>query len=156
MKILTGTELNAVFRETMYGREARGESTPMCWEEYREADTFFDALNQIMELEDELVVGINLTPHPIALNDGRVFNPSGDVARVSVSFAEPDGDVSEQVFGEVYYLPEPMPGLVYIVSALVLGALNGSRPDVVAPATGHPDTVRNEKGHIVSVPCFTR
>lgn len=156
MKILTGTQLNNIFRETMYERERSGITTLMCWEEYHEADTFFDALSQIMELEGGLTVGINLTPHPIVLNDGRVFNPSGDVARVSVSFAEPDGDVCEQVFGAMYYLPEPMPGLVYIVSALVLGALNGSRPDVVAPATGHPDTVRNEKGHIVSVPCFTR
>ena len=30
------------------------------------------------------------------------------------------------------------------------------RADVVSPATGHPDTVRNEKGHIVSVPGFVR
>ena len=26
---------------------------------------------------------INLTPHPISLNDGRVFAPSGTVARVT-------------------------------------------------------------------------
>jgi hypothetical protein len=30
------------------------------------------------------------------------------------------------------------------------------RDDVVAPATGHPDTMRNDKGHIISVPGFVR
>ena len=38
-------------------------------------------------------------------------------------------------------------------SAMVLAACN-DRSDLVAPATGHPDAVRSEKGHIVSVPGF--
>lgn len=103
---------------------------------------------------------VNMTPHAINLNDGRVFPPCGTVARVSASYSEPNvpgfavGDVCQQVFGEVEGLPEPKPGTCYIVSALVLSALKGSRPDVVAPATGHPKCVRNEKGQIVSVPCF--
>jgi hypothetical protein len=37
-----------------------------------------------------------------------------------------------------------------IVSGMVLDALAGGRPDVVAPDTG-PDAVRDEKGHIVAV-----
>ena len=64
--------------------------------------------------------------------------------------------VFKQKFGTVIDLPEPEPGTVYIVSAMVLSALAGSRSDVVTPATGHPECVRNEKGHIISVPGFVR
>lgn len=99
---------------------------------------------------------INCTPHSISLNDGRTFAPSGQVARVSAGFSEIVDDVCKQTFGEVQGLPEPQDGVRVIVSALVLSALAGSRPDVVAPATGHPACVRNEKGHIVSVPCFVQ
>lgn len=98
---------------------------------------------------------INLTPHAIVMNDGRVFPPSGVAARVSSSFTEITNDVCEVVYGEVENLPAPKEGTRYIVSALVLAACKG-RQDVVAPATGHPATVRNDKGHIVSVPCFVR
>jgi hypothetical protein len=41
------------------------------------------------------------------------------------------------------------------VSAVVLAAVGQSRPDVVAPATGHPQCVR-ENGLIQSVPGFVR
>jgi hypothetical protein len=99
---------------------------------------------------------INLTPHAISLNDGRSFAPSGTVARVSAGFTTIIDDISRQSFGEVTGLPAPEEGVRLIVSALVLSALAGSRPDVVAPATGHPDCVRNDKGHIVSVPCFVQ
>ena len=95
---------------------------------------------------------INLTPHAISLNDGRTFAPSGTVARVSATFTPLSGDFTSQVFGEIENLPEPEEGTFYIVSALVKGAT--TRGDVIAPATGHPDTVRNEKGHIISVPGF--
>ena len=98
---------------------------------------------------------INLTPHPISLNDGRVFPPSGSVARVSTSFTDIENDVCEVCYGEVENLPSPETDAIFIVSAMVLAACKG-RDDVVAPATGHPLTVRNEKGHIVSVPCFVR
>lgn len=51
---------------------------------------------------------------------------------------------------------EPEEGTIYIVSALVLAAAKEKgRTDVVAPATGHPDCVR-ENGFIVSVPGFVR
>jgi len=98
---------------------------------------------------------INLTPHTIVLNDGREFQPSGIIARVSVQFGPIVNDVSVQSYGNVVDLPEPKDDTCYIVSGIVLAACGG-RVDVVAPATGHKDCVRNEKGHIVSVPCFTR
>lgn len=98
---------------------------------------------------------INLTPHAIALNDGRIFAPSGVVARVTTSFTDIVDDVCEVVYGEVENLPAACDNVIYIVSAMVLGACKG-RHDVVAPATGHPQTIRNDKGHIVSVPCFVR
>jgi hypothetical protein len=54
-------------------------------------------------------------------------------------------------------LPEPADNTLYIVSALVLTAAKAQgRTDVVAPATGHPECVRDEKGFIKSVPGFVR
>ena len=95
---------------------------------------------------------VNCTPHAIVLNDGRKFAPSGSVARVSAEFLPVDFESCLQVFGEVSGLPEEAMETRIIVSAMVFAA--SSRMDLVAPATGHPDTVRNDKGHIVSVPCF--
>lgn len=95
---------------------------------------------------------LNFTPHEIILNDGRSF-PSEGVARVSATFTQFNQDgICRQEFGEVEGLPEPKEGVKLIVSAMVLSA--SDRVDLVAPATGHPDTKRNEKGHIVSVPGF--
>ncbi len=96
---------------------------------------------------------INLTPHAIKLNSGEVFESKG-IARVSASFTNFQDGVCRQEFGEVEGLPEQEEGVCIIVSAMVLSA--SSRIDLVAPATGHPETVRNEKGHIVSVPGFVR
>lgn len=96
---------------------------------------------------------INLTPHSILLNNGVEFPASGEVARVSVSFTEFDADgICRHEYGEVVGLPDPQEGVCYIVSALVLAATD--RKDVVAPATGHANCKRNEKGLIVSVPGF--
>lgn len=105
---------------------------------------------------DESVRFVNLTPHTIDLNDGRSFEPKGPAARVKASFSEFDADlVCTQKFGEIENLPPPVERTRYIVSGLVLSAAKAAgRGDCVAPATGHPDTVRNEKGHIVSVPGF--
>lgn len=105
--------------------------------------------------EDDVPIKfINLTPHEVKLNDGRVF-PSEGVARVSNSFTNFTEDICEVKYGEVEGLPFPEAGTRYIVSALVLSALKGKRADIVAPATGHPDCIR-EKGFIVSVPGFVR
>lgn len=98
---------------------------------------------------------INLTPHALKLNDGRVFEATGTVARVSQSISEFDENgVAVQSFGECSGIPEAQDGVMYIVSAMVLSATD--RIDCVAPATGHKDCVRNEKGHIVSVPGFVK
>ena len=99
----------------------------------------------------------NFTPHPICLNSGAVFAPEG-LARVSASFSDFDENgVCQQVFGEVTGLPAPEEGVLLIVSAMVLSAAQSQgREDVVAPATGHPACIRNEQGHIVSVPGFVR
>lgn len=98
----------------------------------------------------------NYTPHAISLNDGRTFASEG-LARVSATFTDFDADgVCEQQFGDITGLPEPADGVLYIVSALVLTAAKSvGRTDCVAPATGHPDCVRNE-GFIVSVPGFVK
>lgn len=95
---------------------------------------------------------INLTPHAIKLNDGSEFKPTGQIARVTASFEEVGEGEYRQVFGDVQNLPASEEGVRYIVSGLVFAATD--RKDVVAPATGHPDTIRNEKGHIMSVPGF--
>lgn len=99
----------------------------------------------------------NLTPHVIVLNDGRTFASEG-LARVSATFTDINIDgVCEQQFGEIIGLPEPEKDVVYIVSALVLAAAERiERDDCVAPATGHPECVRDERGHIVSVPGFVK
>lgn len=101
---------------------------------------------------------INCTPHPIVLNDGRVFEPSGSLARVGQSISDFDENgIAVQSFGEVTGLPAPQPGTIYIVSAMVLPRAQAEgRTDVVAPATGHKDCVRNEKNFIISVPGFLR
>lgn len=97
----------------------------------------------------------NYTPHNVALNDGTVYASQG-VARVSASFTDFDSSgICSQAFGDVTGLPSSVDGVKYIVSAIVLVAAKAAgRTDCVAPATGHPDTVRNDKGHIVSVPGF--
>lgn len=95
---------------------------------------------------------VNLTPHAIILNDGTVFQPSGNVARVSATFTDFENGICRQQFGDVTGLPDPQEGTTFIVSALVLAATD--RDDVVAPATGHPQCVRNDKGQIMSVPGF--
>ena len=114
---------------------------------------------------------INLTPHAIKLNSGKEFPPSGQVARVSAQYglrvwidnfgwstAELLKDeiyLYEVRYGEIEGLPEPEEDTFYIVSSMVQEAGKKiGRNDLLAPATGHPETVRNEQGQIVSVPGF--
>ena len=103
---------------------------------------------------------INLTPHDIKLNDGTIYPASGKVARVENTFSNFCCGISKVFYGEIENLPEPEDGTYYIVSAMVLAANNSKlrcrrRGDLVSPATGHPDCVR-ENGFIVSVPGFVR
>jgi hypothetical protein len=98
---------------------------------------------------------INLTPHKIVLNDGRSFLPHGTIARIEDTFTEFDGDFVSLERGNIVNLPNPSEkGTIFIVSGLVKGATD--RLDVVSPSTGHPTTIRNDKGHIVSVKGFVR
>lgn len=100
---------------------------------------------------------INLTGHPVNLNNGTEI-PSEGRACVDATFGEPDNDlVMEQEFGDIKGLPSPEEGVLFIVSALVLSAgKKEGRKDLIAPATGHPDCRRNEKGQPISVPGFVR
>lgn len=117
---------------------------------------------------------INKTPHLIKVTGGPTLEPALPPARVKAEFrpaeAQPGalpvslgGDVLRldgvtvyaQEFGEILDLPEPAAGTIYVVSAIVLAAAKkAGRQDCVAPATGHPDVVRDEQGRIVSVPGF--
>ena len=108
---------------------------------------------------------VNLTPHVVKLNDGREYPPSGVVARVATQYTDVFEDACVVAYGEIQNLPEEgEPNTRYIVSNLVLQAakeeyLTGYRQWVqhlVAPATGHPQAVRDSNGQILSVPCFVR
>lgn len=102
---------------------------------------------------------INLTPHDIVITNGPTFQPSGTVARVSINQVDA-GDVNgipvkTQTYGDIVGLPEPQKDTIFIVSALVLNAAKAAgRDDVVAPDTSN--AVRNDAGHIVSVPGFVK
>ena len=100
-----------------------------------------------------IVQYINATPH--AINVAGVIYPKTELlARVAEEYTDiVDGECTA-IYGQVEGLPEMQEGTKYIVSAQVLAA--SDRADLVAPATGHKDVVRNERGHIVSVPCFRR
>ena len=104
---------------------------------------------------------INLTPHTINVrrDDGSfvAFQPSGQVARVTVSLAPVDvfdyskalqelslADgilISSQEFGVVTGLPDPETDTLYLVSALVRTAVP-HRFDVLSPG----ELIRNEAG----------
>lgn len=100
---------------------------------------------------------VNYTPHDLFLNDGTVIPASGQVARVAASFTEFDANgVCKQVFGNVTGLPPKEEGVLVIVSGLVLQAAPADRDDLVSPATGHRECIRDEKGMIKSVPGFVR
>lgn len=102
---------------------------------------------------------INLTPHDIQLNSGEVYKATGNVARVSATYTDfgfIDDKICLQEFGDITGLPAPAEGVYYIVSAIVLSACKAiGRNDCVAPATGHPECVR-DNGFIVSVPGFVK
>lgn len=102
---------------------------------------------------------INCTPHAITITDGPTIEPSGQVARVTTQQVDA-GDIAgipvkTQTFGDIVDLPEPQAGTVFIVSAIVLSAAKEQgRTDVVAPDTSN--AIRNDAGHIVSVPGFVK
>jgi hypothetical protein len=101
---------------------------------------------------------VNLTGHNINFKDQILACNQVLVARVKDNFGEFDDDgICSVSYGKITGLPASVEGTYYIVSALVLiVAKAAGRTDCVAPATGHSATVKNEKGHILSVPGFVR
>lgn len=105
---------------------------------------------------------VNLTPHLLRVQAGDVVvevPPSGTVARVdtrAVGVGVVDlgnGLVVPAVatsFGDVTGLPAPTPGVLYLVSAVVLDRVPDDRTDVAAPDTG-PSAVRDDKGQVFAV-----
>ena len=98
---------------------------------------------------------INLTPHALSFQIGDAsltIPPSGDVALVQVSSSvlttlDVDGlhiPVRQSSYGAVNGLPDPQPGIVFLVSLLVQQALLAAgvqRGDVMGPDTG-PSAIR--------------
>ena len=92
---------------------------------------------------------VNLTPHRLNIQDLTgdfvVIPPSGTIARVKVSLEEtavldPGVQIYSATYGEVENLPEPKPGVSYVVSGLVAAA--APRPDVFSPG----DLIRDDEG----------
>lgn len=108
---------------------------------------------------------INLTPHAVVIrapSGASLTIPSSGVARVGSTPGAPlDGQVlmsdpqpvlyAAPTWGAVEGLPEPIPGTIYIVSAMVAARCVG-RSDVFSPGTGPTDgAFRNESGQIEAV-----
>jgi hypothetical protein len=98
---------------------------------------------------------INLTPHDINVivdGDVTVIPRDGTVARVNQISTVVDKingiPVSVVRFGDVVGLPDPVPGVIWIVSALVKQAVN--RSDVVSPG----ELVRNSDGNVIGCKGF--
>ena len=100
---------------------------------------------------------INLTPHTIVLSfkgKRKTYQKSGIVARVNLDYT-PDGELDgfpihvNRVLKS--NMPPVIPGVMYIVSALVLMQVKyAGRTDCVAPDSNH--ALRDYKGNIISVP----
>jgi hypothetical protein len=102
---------------------------------------------------------INLTPHAVVIAGLCSIPPTAPAARVSSDFIpEPPIDGIEfgiTKFGAVENLPDPVPGVWYIVSAPVIDACSYRR-DLVRPDTGPDSVIRDEAGKIIAVRRLTR
>jgi hypothetical protein len=97
---------------------------------------------------------INLTPHPLVLADGRIIESSG-IARCA-QVDEVIGNIAGLPvvvtrFGEVYDLPDPVEGAVYVVSSITAQACKG-RLDVFVPAR----PLRDAQGRITGCAALGR
>ena len=97
---------------------------------------------------------VNCTKDEVRLNDGRVFPPSKNPARIVAVCTDFDSDGIANIKYKEAYLPMAEHGTIYIVSEIVKTA-EPQRADLVCPAYGHPDAVY-VNGQIVSVPGFIR
>ena len=105
---------------------------------------------------------INMTPHAIRLytpEGVQAIPASGKLVRVR-NRSEHLGDVDcvpvyRDAFDSVEGLPDPQPGVGYIVSSLVLQAVRDtglSRTDLFAPGTGPADgAIRGPSGQVEGV-----
>jgi hypothetical protein len=78
------------------------------------------------------------TSHPARVNMSEVVEYKGNVKFTRVEY------------GEIFGLPEPVNNTLYIVSAVVLNALNGSRSDCVAVS----NTIRDQNGTVIGAHGF--
>jgi hypothetical protein len=97
----------------------------------------------------------NLTPHALTLvsETGTETFPSEGLARCAQA-TQSAGDhegipLVNTVFGAVDGLPDPEPGVLYVVSALVRAAVP-SRTDVASPG----DLVRDSAGAVIGCRCL--
>lgn len=112
-----------------------------------------------VDLPDPKYTIINLTPHAVTvLREGAEpieYPPSGKVARCATQrqvIGSLNGiPINRTKFGEVSGVPEPAPGVYYIVSAMVAQALP-QRNDLLIP----DDTVRDKEGRIIGCRAFAR
>lgn len=90
---------------------------------------------------------INLTPHRVVVIDGPVIEPSGEVARVAQSYEQVGNEggvpLFRTVLGQVEGLPDPQPGVMYVVSGMVRAALP-HRSDLASPG----QLVRDDQGRV--------
>ena len=107
----------------------------------------------LLTLESNFMKFVNCTPHSLTIEGVGTLSPSGILPRCATVRSAPytvqGVRVIRQTLGEVTGLPDAQEGVALIVSAMVLAALQGFRPDVFAPDTG-PDAIR-ENGQIVAV-----
>lgn len=106
----------------------------------------------------DYVTLINATPHPLNIvqRDGSVLTleASGICPRCA-STEVIDGaigliDISRQTLGHVEGLPDPVPGLYFIVSRLVASA--AKRDDLLVPGA----LLRDDQGHVVGCKGLSR
>jgi len=102
---------------------------------------------------------VNLTPHDIRVVSDRgeiVYPRSGQVARLQTVSRQLQIEglppvVETEIVG-IEGLPEPQPGVVYLVSTpLLMAAARLGRLDVLAPDTGPESAVRDKNGQVVAV-----
>lgn len=91
-----------------------------------------DVFNEAIPLESDIV----LMPEPSAARVDQVSVTTGYVN---------DFPINRTVFREIYNLPNPEEGVVYIVSMLV--AQQAKRDDVVSPNTAPGQDIRYPEGH---------
>jgi hypothetical protein len=102
---------------------------------------------------------VNLTPHDLNLineaGEPVLVKASGMLARCAVTTKKVGTvngiKVNESHFGEIQGLPEPEEGKIFIVSAMILTALHGTREDVL----GVSEYIRDTEGKIVGAKALT-